>query len=160
MEESLELAGYYCAHAVWCVSDGETLIPMLATARPERPAHMRRFEGEELQECVARARAALESNPDGDAVAAVLYDAYVNLPEGKTDAIVVEATDYASGSRTVVAIPYRHASHPGGFAVFCPRVLALPHGGDLQSVADALRRGIGKHEKAAEVWSRYLDESR
>lgn len=38
MISASKLAGFFAAHAIWCVSDGETLIPMLAytTADDER----------------------------------------------------------------------------------------------------------------------------
>jgi hypothetical protein len=42
MEPTLELAGYFGAHAVGCASDGATLVPMMAVQREDRPSH---FDG-------------------------------------------------------------------------------------------------------------------
>jgi hypothetical protein len=160
MEDAFELAGYFGAHAIWCVSDADTLVPMLAVQRPDGSVQMTRFEGPELQASVSKARDELESNSGGNVLAALFYDAHVNLPDGKTDAVMVEIVEYPSGKRASIALPYRHASHPDGFAVFRPKFLGIPDPARSQLLGEALFRGVEKHEKGAAVWSSHLDESR
>jgi hypothetical protein len=43
MNSASELAGFFAAHAVWCVSDGETLIPMLAYTNENNERQMERL---------------------------------------------------------------------------------------------------------------------
>lgn len=159
MTDTFEIAGYFGAHAVWCVAEAETLIPMLAVQRRDASLQMTRFEGAKLDEAVNDARQQLEANAEGNIRAALLYDGYVTLPEGRTDAVVVELVEYDSGRRASLALPYRHASRPDGFAVFRPKFLKMPEGSDARALGEALFRGVAKHEKGAAVWAKYLDES-
>ena len=39
-----ELAGFFAAHAIWCVSDGDTLTPMLAYSTAEGERQMVRLD--------------------------------------------------------------------------------------------------------------------
>ena len=126
MEDAFEMAGYFCAHAIWCVADAETLVPMLAVQRPDRSLQMTRFEAEAQRDAVASARERLELNPERNSIGALFYDGYVTLPEGRTDAVVVELVEYSSRQRADLAVPYRHAAHPDGFAVFRPKLLTFP----------------------------------
>lgn len=45
-----ELAGFFAAHAIWSVSDGETLIPMLAYTTEGGDRKMERLVGDDLDE--------------------------------------------------------------------------------------------------------------
>ena len=160
MEDAFELAGYFGAHAIWCVADAETLVPMLAVQRRDHSVHMTRFEGAALGDVVNSARDRLEANPEGDTIGALFYDGYVNLPGGRTDAVIVELVEYESHGRASLALPYRHASDQDGFAIFRPKFLTVPDRSDVRALGEALFRGVAKHEKGAAVWSKYLDESR
>ena len=62
MEEAFELAGYFGAHAIWCVADADTLVPMLAVQRRDHSRHLTRFEGPELRDAVNSARDRMEAN--------------------------------------------------------------------------------------------------
>jgi hypothetical protein len=160
MNDAFELAGYFGAHAIWCVADAETLIPMLAAQRRDGSMHMDRFEGAELSTAVESAREQVELNDSDSLCAALLYDGYITLPQGKTDAVIMEIVEYASGHRGVVAVPYRTASDPAGFAVYRPKFLKLPDSFQFQALGEAFFRGVDRHEKGAAVWSKHLDETR
>ena len=159
MEAAFEMAGYFAAHAVWCVSDGETLIPMFVVEDAEGERHLTRVEDHELTDAVRAAREQFESS-EGVPYAAVLYDGYLTLRGERLDAIFVEVADHGSGARASLAIPYRHAAQPDGFAVFRPKFLALPESADAKALGTSLFRGVAQHEKGAAVWTRCLDESR
>jgi hypothetical protein len=161
-EQVIELAGYFGAHAIWCVSDAETLVPMLARQGSDGAVHMARFEADELTEAVAKARAAFDENPAGDECAALLYDGFVTLATGKTDAILVELVHYRNLHRATLALPYRHAGETSGFAVYRPKFLDVPEGlrESVGVLGEALFRGVDRHAEGAAVWSRHLDESR
>lgn len=159
MATAFEMAGYFAAHAVWCVSDGETLIPMFVVQDAEGEWHLTRVEDHELTDAVRTAREHLEGSGSAHC-AAILYDGYLTLRGERFDAIFVEVADHASGARASIAIPYRHAAQPDGFAVFRPKFLALPESADAEALGVSLFRGVAQHEKGAAVWTRCLDESR
>ena len=49
------------------------------------------------------------------------FEAYLNLPPGRTDAIFLRACCYQPELQDLyVAVPLRAATSPGGFAVFRP----------------------------------------
>jgi hypothetical protein len=49
MITAFELAGLIAAHAIWCVSGGETLIPMLAFTDENEGRHMERLDLEQFR---------------------------------------------------------------------------------------------------------------
>ena len=51
-----KLAGFFAAHAIWSVSEGETLIPMLAYTRESDDRTMERFVGDDLAQSVGEAK--------------------------------------------------------------------------------------------------------
>lgn len=48
------LAGFFAAHALWCLSDSEMLIPMVAYTTADGERKMERLVSEDLSESVAR----------------------------------------------------------------------------------------------------------
>jgi hypothetical protein len=161
MQQTAILAGFFAAHAVWSVSDGETLVPMLAIERPDGSREMRRLVTDRVEEAVDRGHDWLENNPESVQRAVLIYDGYITLPSGKIDALLVEARKYQPQVQSfAIAVPYRHADSPAGFAVHRPKLIALD-GDPLQSraIVEAFFEGVDQHEKGAEVWDAYLDES-
>jgi hypothetical protein len=161
MEETAELAGFIAAHAIWSVSDGETLIPMLGSEDAAGERKLTRFMTEKLEDGVAQGRKAMADDKRRSGRAAFAFDGYITLADGKTDAVFVEARDHASGQPFVIAIPYRHQKSKGGFAVYKPKLLEVPESGaDANALIEAFWRGVDSHEKAAPVWNKHLDQSR
>jgi hypothetical protein len=157
-DPAARLAGFFAAHAVWSVSDGATLIPMLASESAEGSRSMSRLVAEELGDAVARGRKALADNPSRAARAVLLYDGYLTLEAGRFDAIFVEARDYGGGHGFTMAVPYRPAAE--GFAVHRPKFIdsegAEP---DWGRMGEEFFAGVDAHEKGAEVWNGHLDQS-
>ena len=52
MESAAKLAGFFAAHAVWCVSDGATLIPLMGVETSDGQRQMRRFMAERIEQGV------------------------------------------------------------------------------------------------------------
>src|SRR4051812_8253679 len=96
IEQAAELAGFFAAHGVWCVFEGETLIPMLAFQMPDGSRNMDRLVTDRPQEAVAKARDWLAYNPEKVSNAALVFDGFVTLKTGKTDALLVEARSYGA----------------------------------------------------------------
>ena len=89
MESATKLTGFLAAHAIWSVSDGEMLIPMLGFETAEGTRYLHRFVAERVEKGLTF---------DGPAP-------------------------------------------------------------DYQVAGSAFFEGVDSHEKAAPIWSRYLDES-
>ena len=159
MKETLLFAGFYAAHGVWCISGGDTLCPILGwETGGERFLH--RLENEKYEAAVAEGRTFVEANPDEAERMVLVYDGFITLPSGRTDALFVEAREYvASAHSFTIAIPYRHANHANGFAVHRLKLIAWNAPEDFERVAQSLQDGIDSHEEAAAVWSKHLDES-
>lgn len=156
-------AGFLAAHAVWCVSDGGPLIPVMGIELEGGRRDLVRFADEDnLERAVHRAKASFESNPEGALLATLIYDAYVTLSDGKTDGLVLESRVYCDPPIEIgMVVPYRSAEHPNGFAVFRPKIIKIsPDATASEVLGRAFFEGVDLHEKGAEVWNRSLDQSR
>jgi hypothetical protein len=163
MEQAARLAGFIAAHAIWSVSDGETLVTMVGSEGSNGQRKLDRIMAERIEESVARGKEQLENNPQHVARAALAFDGYITLPDGRTDAVFVDAREYAADGALPfeIAIPYRNAKAPGGFAVYRPKLVKVPPGmTDCNSLLEAFWHGVDSHTKAAEVWNAHIDQSR
>jgi hypothetical protein len=171
MEATVELAGFFAAHAIWNVSEGGPLVPLLAYKKSEsaKPEIMR-FAVEPYEAAVAYGREFLTKNEQKAARAVLIFDGYVTLPAGKTDALILEMRKYsprglmqrqsAPTQSLTMAVPYRSVEKPGGFAVFRPKFLSDEGGKAAASdLGQAFFRGVDQHEKGAAVWKDHADES-
>ena len=107
MQPVAELAGFFAAHAIWCVSDDGPLTPMLAFERPDGTRELSGFEADQLEVGAERGREWLRINPEEAARAVLIVDAFVTLEDGKTDALIVETVRYTPDAATAVpGTPY------------------------------------------------------
>ena len=156
------MAGFYAAHAVWSVSDGEVLMPLYGYEKPDGQRGLDRFPGD-LQAGAASVQAALRDNPHGAVHGVAVLDAFIDLPDGRSDALIVDARGYPPEEFQLrMAIPYRPLDSAGGFAVHRPKFLGVTGAAQeqFQQVAEAFFQGVDAHEKAGPVWAAHLDESR
>jgi hypothetical protein len=157
-----ELAGFFAAHAIWCVSDGATLIPMLAYTTEDAQRKMERLAHDDLRAAVEYGKRKLESNEMNANDAALLYDGRITVADQKPDAIIIEVRTYFSpDSRVVMAVAYTPKSD-GQFRVHKPKLLAWHRCEDFDqtSALESFFQGVAAHEKGAEIWNKYLDESK
>lgn len=164
MDSFVEMVGFFASHAIWCVSEGETLVPIGACESTDGSRKMFRFVFDELKDGVSKGREWLVTNPEGAAGVALIYDGFITLPTGKTDALLVEARVGILGDKPqefTLAIPYRHAGKEGGFAVHRPKLLRW-EGAEIpwDQFAEVFFRGVDKHEKGSVIWSEHLDQSK
>src|SRR5262245_51057410 len=94
MEAAAELAGFFAAHAVWCVSDGETLIAFVGYETLQGQRLMQRLTAERIEDGVAEGKKWMTANPELAARAVLIFDAFVTLESGRTDALIVMLRDY------------------------------------------------------------------
>jgi len=161
MESLFWLAGSLAAHGIWSVSDGSPLVPMLGHDLRSGQQHMMRLLGDNLEDGVALGRDKLESNDDEAARAVLIFDAYITDEHGETDALMVDGRDYDSNAGVTLAVPYRAADKPEGFAVFAPKFLSFSGSeSQLPDLAEVFFQGVDAHGEAAAVWNQYWSESR
>lgn len=157
------MAGFYAAHGVWSVADGETLIPMLGYVGADGGQGMDRLVFDDVADAARTGQAALEEGRDGRVRAALVVDAFLHLDRAKVDALIVDAVEYGPVRRSLkMAVPYRPQSSSQGFAVFRPKFIEVAGVDvpDYTALADAFFSGVDSHERAAAVWNEHLlDES-
>src|SRR5262245_23173628 len=110
-----QLAGFFAAHAIWSVSDGATLIPILAYTTEDDERHMLRLAGNERSASLQLGQERLAENPMDAGDAVLLYDGRITLGREKLDAVIIEMRSYFSpDSAAIIAVPYT----PGGAGKF------------------------------------------
>jgi hypothetical protein len=163
MISACRLAGFFAAHAVWCVSTGETLIPMLAYTSHDDETTMERIViADELETCVAHGKEKAERNPMEARESALLYDGRMRIGSDKIDAIIIEIRSYSDPQpQAVMAVPYTPKDSPQ-FRVHRPKVVTWDNCDhlDIGTAMQAFFEGVDGHEKGAEIWNDSLDESK
>jgi hypothetical protein len=149
-----ELAGYFLAHAVWNVSDGGTLTPILAWERHGERT-MTRLAADDDGTALRAAEAWLDKNPEGAERAVVIYD----RPDGAVRALVAVTVEFGPPRRSAqIVVRYRPADAEDGFAVGKPRVAARKAlDAPIAKVFARFATGVDAHEKGARAWSAHLD---
>lgn len=161
MIKASHLAGFLGAHAIWSVSDGETLVPMLGYTDQDDKRILSRLSGPELGASVERGKEQLVANPMDANDAVLLYDGRITLGEAKVDAIIIEMRAYFSPqSEAILAIPYTPKA-AGDFRVHKPKLLAWKdcEDFDMNDALQAFFDGVSSHEQGSRVWTAALDES-
>lgn len=159
MIETARLAGFFAAHGVWCVSEGETLIPLLGYQHTDGEYGMDRLMFDDFAEGARRGQDALADGDPSWVGAVLVVDGYIHLEQGKTDALIVEAVHYGPHRQSMqVAVPYRPADH--GFAVHKPKFMDIDcDDPNLAPLAEAFFVGAASHTEANAVWEAHLDET-
>jgi hypothetical protein len=160
MELTVQLAGFFAAHGIWCVVDGGPLVPLVGFETADGKRQMTRFAAPRVEQGVQAGLDWLSQNPKSALRAAFVYDGFVTLSTGKLDALLVEIRDYGPPCRSLkMAVPYRPATESRSFAVYRTKFLTTDISKpDLELLSAAFFRGVESHEKAAPVWSKWFDE--
>jgi hypothetical protein len=156
-----ELAGFFAAHTVWCLSDADTFDPVVAFTTGDGKRQMQRLIGYEAQAAVELGRLQLADNPMDADDGALLFDGRISGPGGKLDAIIIEMRCYGfPGAEATIAVPYTPRG-AGRFRVHRPKLLRWHDCDDfdIDAAFEAFFRGVAAHEEGAKVWAEALDES-
>jgi hypothetical protein len=161
MDETARLAGFVASHAILCVSKGRSLtMPLLVVEKEDGAAQFIEVTGKSSQEAVGKAEKLLKKPVAGALRAVVAFEAFLNLPPGKTDAIFLHACCYQPEMQELyVAVPFRATANPGGFAVFRPKFIAYEDDAVKPGALDAFLRGVTLYPPGQAVWNAHLDES-
>ncbi|HLA34882.1 MAG TPA: hypothetical protein VJ001_08460 [Rhodocyclaceae bacterium] len=125
----------------------------------ETPDGQRRIVSMTYGDAIETGRLRLQQ-PEPDIVGGVLaYDGNINLPKFRTDALIIEAQWHAPAVRVILAVPYRSANCPTGFALHNPRVLECSlDSGYLPVFEAAFFAGLDS-VKPSGLWvNRFVDE--
>jgi hypothetical protein len=162
MIAAAELAGFFAAHTVWCLSDADTFDPLLAFTTEDGKRQMQRLIGYEGQAAVDLGRRQLDDNPMDANDGVLLLDGRITVEGGKLDAIIIEMRSYGFPlARATIAVPYtpRGSSR---FRVHKPKLVEWEgcEDFDVDAAFEAFFRGVEAHEHGAKVWDAALDESK
>lgn len=162
MKETAQLAGFVAAHAILCVSEGKSLtMPLLVIEKEEGGTQFIEVTGHSSEEAVAKGEKLMQRPPSGARRAVLAFEVFLNLPPGKTDAIFLHACCFrAEPQRLYVAVPFRAANRPGGFAVFRPKFIMYEDETLAPGTLDDFLRGVALYPPGQVVWKAHLDESR
>ncbi|MGH6962201.1 MAG: hypothetical protein ACREE7_17100 [Dongiaceae bacterium] len=153
-----EFAGFLMAHAIWSVSEGSTLTPMIGFVKDGERTLMR-IEEADMKEAVGRGQAWIETNPEQAERAVFIHDGFVRLPSGRTDALLAVIREYGPPPMALeIVVPYRN-SKAGRFAVHCPKFQAARGIANLAGLGEAFFKGVNDHEHGARIWNEHLDQS-
>ncbi|MGE0119630.1 MAG: hypothetical protein AB7S71_11845 [Dongiaceae bacterium] len=162
LERTMELAGFFMSHALWCVSTGESLIPLIGF-EGRQGWGLLRMRDKRLEEGVARGERWIDSNPERVERAALIFDGYYTGGARRTDALLGKVVDYEGELwRIGLVLPYRHANDAAGFAVHRPKFRDVDdrdNEADAPRLMEAFFRGSDLHEEGAAIWHSTLDES-
>jgi hypothetical protein len=162
MEEIYKMAGHTAAHAIWSISDGDTLMPILGVIDTNNESSMIRLEVSEVEKAIEYGKKYHEKNQKNSKGAAFVCDGYVELEEGKIDSLIVRVEGFdAFKSNLSIALPYRPCSDEKGFAVYRPKIMDNPqeYPERLQDYMNAFFDGLEGHEQGSEIWNtKYVDQ--
>ena len=162
MQTAFELAGFFAAHGIWCVSDGSPLTPMLAYTAANGERQMLRLAHEDLEQAVSAGKQQLADNEVNANDAALIFDAVIHVDGESLDSLIVEIRSYISPhSEAVLAIPF---SPPGEGPFRIHKVKLVEWKGcedfDMEAAFEAFFQGVEGHEQGASIWEQSLDESK
>jgi hypothetical protein len=157
-----ELAGFIAAHAIWCVSDADGLVPMVAFTTEDGQRKLERLVFDDAGAAVEHGRRRLEDDPFSADDGVLAYDGRITVEGGKLDAIILELRSYAfPWAKAAIAVPYTPRSS-GRFRVHRPKLVEWERceDFDLDAAFEAFFRGVDSHEQGAKVWNAALDQSK
>jgi hypothetical protein len=157
-----KLAGFFAAHAIWSLSDGDGFIPMLAYTDADDKRNMTRLVFDNERDAVELGRQRLAANEMDANDAVLLFDGRIPLGNSKVDAVILELRCYFSpDSEAMIAVPYTPKSS-GRFLVHRPKLVDWKNCDDFDQAAafESFWQGVEEHEEGSKIWSSAMDESK
>src|SRR5437868_1050847 len=115
MKETAQLAGFVAAHAILCVSEGKSLtMPLLVVEKEDSSTQFIEVTGPSSEEAVAKGERLMKQPTSAAARAVLAFEAFLNLPPGRTDAVFLHARSYRPEPQALlIAAPFRPARRFG-----------------------------------------------
>lgn len=162
MQDTARLMGFVAAHAILCVSRGSSLtVPLLVVEKEDGNTQFIQVQGKSSQDAVAKGERLLITPVEGARRAVLAVEAFLNLPPGQIDAIMLHARCYKPEPQALyVGVPFRTVNKPGGFAVHRPKFITFDDAPEPPGVREAFWHGVSLHPTGHACWSKHRDESR
>jgi hypothetical protein len=162
--ETVARAGFLAASGMTQVEDGGGFAPTLLKpvgGRMKRSMNLVRLSGETMEAAIGNGQEALLENPEENDFLALLHEGQVRLPGGPTPALILECRSYRGEELHLqLALPYRKARQPGGFAIFCPRLMSCSAPPKLRpELFGAFYAGLDSFSSPGKYRNRHFDES-
>ena len=158
MEQLFKMAGNTAAHAMWSVSDGEVLIPILKYLDKENESRMHRLAFSDCDEAIAYGKQQLETNERDAKGAVFVYDGFARIGETKVDALLLNMRGYGDCAfACTLALPYRPKAEGQDFVIYRPALWEFEPEQKplLNQHMDHFFDGIEGHATAAEFWKKH-----
>ncbi|WP_067985307.1 hypothetical protein [Nocardia caishijiensis] len=141
------------------MSDSSLLVPLIGYVGSDGAKGIVRFGFDDVGEAAQFGAEELRAGRPGWVHAALVVDAFLRLPSGRVDALIIDAVEYGPHRRSLkMAVPYRPHTSPQGFAVYRPKFIETSgfDAPDYHAMADVFFSGVDSHEEAAAVWNAHL----
>jgi hypothetical protein len=161
MQDTAQLAGFLAAEAILQVSQGKHLCPLVMFENADRTSRLICIQDASGEKAAYKGENILIANAGGAVRGVMAIDAYLNLPQGRKEAIFLQARKFVPGARPmIIAVPYRRAGKRRGFAVHRSKLIAFEDEQLPQAeVLAAFFRGVARHEKGGKFWKAHYDQS-
>jgi hypothetical protein len=148
---------------VQAIAGGSALSPTLlrpARRRGRRGVEPVRLAQDGVEAAIESGQQALLENPQDSDFLLLLHDGLVHLPGGPAAALRLECRSYRGEElHLLLALPYRPARQPGGFAIFSPRLMLCSAPAELRpALFGAFYAGVDSFAAPGRSWDQYLDE--
>jgi hypothetical protein len=160
LARTAELAGFAAAFNVYVIAEGASLVPMLSQEMPSGEKGMVSLMYDSSDDAITEGLRRLEKNGDGAVRSALVYDGFINLPRFRTDTLALEVRCYKPQAIAFsIGLPYRHARHESGFAIYNPRLLSFSLDETHRPLLFASFFAGFDQFKPAGLWNQYFDGS-
>jgi hypothetical protein len=162
--ETVTQAGFLAASGMTAVEDGGSFAPTLLKpvgGKSRRSMNLVRLTHDTAEAAIEHGQQALLENPEESDFLALLHEGQVRLSGGPTPALILECRSYRGEELHLqMALPYRKAQQPGGFTIFCPRLMSCSAPFALRpELFGAFYAGMDSFSAPGKPWGHHLDES-
>jgi len=161
MKEAAQFAGFIAVQAFLEVAAGKSPTPLVSFENADGTARFIQVQEKSPEKAAFKGEALLKAN-DGNAECGVLaFDAYLNLPEGQSEAIFLHARQFKPKvEKLLFAIPYLRARGDSPLVIKRVKVIAIEEEGiPTTELFASFFNGIEKHPKVATWKAHYNDKA-
>lgn len=163
LEEAARLSGFAAAHAVWCVSSGETLIPLILWSNEAGERNLERLVASTLEEWVVMQEERMAELAGVARYAVSAFDGFINDNGLRINTLFLTARVFnETGYRIKFGVSYAPKKLLKKLTVHPLRVLSSTavDNNDLEQITTAFFDGVAEHPKGSELWrTRLVDAS-
>lgn len=153
--------GFLAAFSIYtCVQAGVQLSPQISREKRNGEKLIVNLMYEDFNQAIDIGKDMLDTNAEWDRRMALIYDGFANLPNFRTDALVVELRSHKERIASSIVIPYRPANHSSGFALYDPRLLTFSGTpSDIAPLASGFFAAMTEFKPGIDWPGHYVDEN-